>query len=267
MNQADVFLLIKELTGQGNILTIPRLFIEITGDVNSALLLSQLIYWQDKKNGEWVYKSYKEWTAEIGLSEKVVRRASKNLQEKGLIETKLKRANGSPTLHYKLTDNFVDVLIELTQKSAPICPFVGIHSDQTAETLTEITTEIIGTHIIPPAELVYEDIDKIPKKKENIQPLYPIALAISEVTGTSLELMKGRIMAEAKILAKDKRVSPELIRVVFGAPAGLWYRKDWRGKLGEKPKIADIRENIFRYSEVPTAKVIKGNIKTRNDGN
>ena len=39
--QGQVFSLIKSLVGQANLLTIPRLFIDYTDDLESALLLSQ----------------------------------------------------------------------------------------------------------------------------------------------------------------------------------------------------------------------------------
>lgn len=102
-NQKIVFNLIKELVGQNNILTIPRLFIDYTGSLDCALLLSQIIYWSDKNSySEWFYKSYVEWKAELGLTQFQVARCVATLKRLGIIETKLKRANGSPTIHYHL---------------------------------------------------------------------------------------------------------------------------------------------------------------------
>jgi len=132
-NQKDIFNLIRQLTGQANILTIPRIFIHYTGSVEAALLLSQIIYWSDRNpRGPWFYKSYKEWEQEIGLSIKKLRRAANILKVKKLIKTKVKKANGSPTLHYLFDqDAFI----------ASFCPFVTFHSTQTAQTITETKTK------------------------------------------------------------------------------------------------------------------------------
>jgi len=100
-NQKDIFNLIKALAGQANILTIPRAFIKFTGSVEAALLLSQIIYWSDRNpRGKWFYKSYKDWQDEIGLSKHKVAHATAILTTKNLVKTKVKKANGNPTLHY-----------------------------------------------------------------------------------------------------------------------------------------------------------------------
>ncbi len=109
MKQKEILQMIKSIAGQANVLTIPRVFIKITGgDVESALLLSQAIYWSDKTGQDgWFYKSYREWEEELSLTRRKVDKARRKLD--GIIETKVMRANGSPTVHYRV--NF-DVLIE-----------------------------------------------------------------------------------------------------------------------------------------------------------
>src|SRR5699024_1992151 len=71
---------------------------------SSDLFLNQLIFWSDKtkRRDGFFYKTYAEWEDELFLSEYQVRRSSKNLRDLGLIETEVKRANGSPTVHYKV---------------------------------------------------------------------------------------------------------------------------------------------------------------------
>lgn len=102
-NQKRIFHIIKEFTGQANILTIPRVFVDYTGFLETGLFLSQVVYWSDRNpRGEWFYKSYRDWSKEICLSEYQVRRCANILKAKGILETKVKRANGSPTLHYRL---------------------------------------------------------------------------------------------------------------------------------------------------------------------
>ena len=103
-NSKDDYLnLIRALSGQANILTIPRLYIEMLGGEHiAALLLSQCIYWSDrtKRADGFFYKSDSEWKEELCISRFQLKRALNVLG--GLIETKLKKANGAPTTHYRV---------------------------------------------------------------------------------------------------------------------------------------------------------------------
>jgi len=138
----EIFNLIVKFSGQNNLLAIPREFINITEDINSALLLSQLLYWTSKsKNDGWIYKTYKDWNEEIGLSEYQVRLATKKLKSLHLVETKIKKANGNPTLHYRLdTEETKDWILKKLKK--PI-----------TETTTETTTKKESTNVLSPTRL------------------------------------------------------------------------------------------------------------------
>lgn len=105
MDQKEVFEIIKRLTGQSYVLTVPREFIlRLDGDVGAALFLSQLLYWSDKGRGEWIYKSYAEWEAELCMKPKKLMAIRAKLQAIGLISTKVRKANGTPTLHYRINE-------------------------------------------------------------------------------------------------------------------------------------------------------------------
>ena len=110
-NYNDMKLLIATYSGNERHITIPKIYLELTNDYPTAALLNQMIFWSDKtkRRDGFFYKTYKEWEEETFLSEYQVRRASNSLKELGFLETKLKKANGSPTLHYKLD---MDVLSE-----------------------------------------------------------------------------------------------------------------------------------------------------------
>lgn len=104
-NQRHITDLIKSLAGQANIIAVPRTFIRLMeGDLSAAVLLSQILYWSDrsKRSDGWFYKTYKEWEEETGLSQYQVQRISDKLKSDGILATTLKRANGAPTLHYRL---------------------------------------------------------------------------------------------------------------------------------------------------------------------
>lgn len=93
----------REFIGQERGVFIPKAFIKMTGDMESAALLAQIIYWSQRTDhdGGWFWKSLKDWDDELGLSPYQVRRCTKTLRAFGA-ETKLKKANGTPTVYYRL---------------------------------------------------------------------------------------------------------------------------------------------------------------------
>ena len=99
-----------------------KIYVDITGDVISGLLLSQIIYWHlpSKKNSEenklkvkrngkkWLVKSRDEWWEECRVSPKQVDRCLKVLRNKGIIETEIYKFSNSPTTHIWLNmENFL----------------------------------------------------------------------------------------------------------------------------------------------------------------
>lgn len=100
--QDQIFEIIKSFSGQNNVVVIPRIFIQILENIPAAIFLNQLIYWQDKMKGEWLFKTYSTWKEETGLSEHEIRKATLSFKEIGFLETEVKKANGSPTVHYRL---------------------------------------------------------------------------------------------------------------------------------------------------------------------
>ena len=105
--------LIKETSGQGNIISLPRIYLKIAGDVVVGLFLSQCVWYSDKGGSHdgWFYKSNKEWQEEIGLSYAQIKRATAKLEEMGILHTKLKKAKGAPTTHYYMDMNRLTRLI------------------------------------------------------------------------------------------------------------------------------------------------------------
>ena len=112
-NYEEAKQLISAFSGNDRTLTIPVIYIELTGDMQTAALLNQIVFWSDKskRNDGFFYKTYTEWEGEVHLSEYQIRRSAKVLEKLGFIEMKLKRANGSPTLHYKLNFSKLSVSI------------------------------------------------------------------------------------------------------------------------------------------------------------
>jgi len=115
-----------KLSGQKNVLSIPRIYVDYMGSLGGGIFLSQLIYWtgvalESKEKGisdfnkkrkifeaasvrlcrlGWFFKTYKEWKEEICVGENTVRKASKFLADKGILKTQIKKAIGRPAVHY-----------------------------------------------------------------------------------------------------------------------------------------------------------------------
>jgi hypothetical protein len=154
----DALTLSKFMTrilGQHNTLTVSRELIELLDhDIPAALLVGQLIYWHDRADDpeHWVYKTYDQWREEIALSEYQVRRATNKLKDKkkyGFVETKLKKINGAPTLHYRID---LDGFSEWILKNLQIRVSTGSENDPEVpqdSLLTETTTENIQRECDP----------------------------------------------------------------------------------------------------------------------
>ena len=99
---ADLRKTLVSLAGQQNVVVVYRAFYEFAGTLESALLFGQLLYWTPRSKNGWVAKTDAELVNELCLTQHGVRAARKRLQEMGVLETKVKRFKGSPTVHYKL---------------------------------------------------------------------------------------------------------------------------------------------------------------------
>lgn len=141
-NRQDFSNLIYSVFGNANTIPVPVVFLELFEEYNTAVLLNQIIYWSDKtsrKDG-YFYKTYQEWQEEIYLSEYQVRKSVKKLKELGFLETSVKKANGNPTLHYKLdTKVFQEWLLKKLKERKE--SNLSNDTKKTKGSLTEITTE------------------------------------------------------------------------------------------------------------------------------
>jgi hypothetical protein len=87
-------------------------YVELTGDLASGVLLSQLVYWfKPAKNGQprlkvmnakgelVLAKRREDWYSECGITLKQYKRAIKTLQDLGLVRVTHAQFNGAPTTH------------------------------------------------------------------------------------------------------------------------------------------------------------------------
>mgnify|MGYP000973915936 CR=1 FL=1 len=79
------------LLKQFQTITFHRVFVDITGGINAALMLSNAIYWTNRLPPErdgWFYKTKEEWTAETGMSRREQDNARQQLTSIGILETR-----------------------------------------------------------------------------------------------------------------------------------------------------------------------------------
>ncbi len=100
------------------------------GDITSAAVLSQIVFWQPHAvitkatkagpNGRrepvapglpWIAKSTNEWFEEIGIGKRALENAIKHLKTLGLIEAVNFRFNGSPTRHVRIIPQAIDAAL------------------------------------------------------------------------------------------------------------------------------------------------------------
>jgi len=100
----DILDIARQHLGHDNLLTVPRSFIELTGDHFSALMLSQLLYWTERATDPegWVYKSHAEWKEELGMGRSVVDRSRRRLVTLGLMQETYRKARGMRVMHFRL---------------------------------------------------------------------------------------------------------------------------------------------------------------------
>ena len=106
------------------------------GGIEEAIYWQQLYYWSDKGKDNWIYKTKKEIEEETALTRYQQDRVRKKLEKIGAITTLLKKANGSPTLHFKVDIGIVRNLLMEKQET-----YYSNSKKLTNPSYTENTTE------------------------------------------------------------------------------------------------------------------------------
>jgi hypothetical protein len=76
---------------------------KVIGDQVAATMVTRLLYWLPKSHSGWVYKSWRDWEAECGITRAQIKRVhGSGLLETVGIERKIMKAAGAPTVHYRL---------------------------------------------------------------------------------------------------------------------------------------------------------------------
>lgn len=200
-NKQIISNLIISYSGQQRTINIPVLYLELLEDYNTAVILNQLIYWSDRssRTDGYFFKSYKEWEEEVFLSQYQVKKSIDKLKKLGLVETKLKKSYGSPTLHYKvdmeeiskwiikkldnrisrnLINDYEETSYSLTKNT----------TKNTTENTTQHTENNLNTDNSKPKDKKINDKDPVTKSLSLIQEKY-----FSQISPIKLENMVTEI--------------------------------------------------------------------------
>jgi uncharacterized phage protein (TIGR02220 family) len=119
----------------------PEVAEELGNDQITAIYYQQLDYWSEKgsRPDGFIYKSKEEIRGETTLTREQQDRARNKLVSLGWLETKLIKAKGAPTLHYRILK---PIKISIGGKPANLrVENPPMETSETHESLTEITTE------------------------------------------------------------------------------------------------------------------------------
>ena len=173
---------IRSLTGHESRLSVERLYCEAMGkDLAGGMFVSQLIFWSDKGNRTdgFVYRSAQEWENDTYLSTYLIRKYTKQCEDFGWLETKLMKANGSPTVHYR---------VETSRFSKWICEFLQMENEKFTNLLTDTTTYTTALST------------EIEKSKSKPQPVDPRIVAEDPVQGPKATLHQRMEIDPRKIV-------------------------------------------------------------------
>jgi hypothetical protein len=150
----------------------------LDGDVLSALMLSQIVYWyrQDKKSKSklrvnrfdvfWLAKSNIEWEAEIGLSPAQSRRCLEVLRKRKIIETEVRKFWGTPVNHLRLlyaagASSLTEVPTEVAFRE--FCSFVASNNSTGTKGTDPFDVGNESNVMNPPIAFVAGNEPKMPK--------------------------------------------------------------------------------------------------------
>ena len=100
----EILDLMERRLGRVSLIAVPVPFLELTGDTDSALLLSQLLYWTDRARNDdgWVFKSRDDWHEELRLNRYRLDKARRRLRELGIVEESHHLVGARRVLHLRI---------------------------------------------------------------------------------------------------------------------------------------------------------------------
>lgn len=169
----EVLRVIQRFAGHANIVSAPIEFVKATGSLNRAVVLNQIVFWhgvqeQNGRDDGWFYRTYAQWEEETGLGEFKIRGAADWLEREKIIERRLKKAHGAPTLHYRLNrETFTDWILEKLKNRFLRNSGIPVPAE-TQDSYKQISTSDITNRLTPlPPEGGKGDVVSFPVRNQN----------------------------------------------------------------------------------------------------
>lgn len=260
-----------------------RSFVTLTGSIAAALMLSQAMYWSQRTSDPagWFYKTAAEWEQETGMTQREQDTARKRLRQFPWWQEDLRKANGAPTIHYRIDANEFQRSVEMDiaesaksisrkarngnqqKREMDIAESAKSLTETTTEITSETTTEITTAEIVAdatatgPAQNSLEDSSDSKLSQNPTPPIVPPAQPEptdwQKFVGALCWLCFGHDEVKAltqeqkgQLLAEAKKIK-ELGFTLDDLR--LWYVQVWRNdwkyvKNGSRPTPAEVRSGI-----------------------
>ncbi len=234
--------LLAEFNSPRNRLTVFKPFVRYFGDLNTAIILSEIFTWSYHFRGRklpgigygWFYRQYepscrhqeldgtsgvdvaadeinettgreaegKTWLERVGLREDVVRKIVKVLVKDGYVQTVVKKANGAPTCHYKFVRGKLLELMDTLKKQ-----------ERNPVNVRERSPKKAGKETFKNRDSLTEETTEITQKTTTEQ----IRLLLS---GTPLSKI-----SEKELVVLIKRHGSEMVMQAADVAAETWRRE------------------------------------------
>ena len=103
--------ILSHFSGQESYITIPKIYYKLTGCLNKAFVLNQIIFNTGRSTvlkNDWFYKSYEDWQEETLLCERTLRSYFKEFVGENWIDMKIQKINGIRTPLFKANVNNIE---------------------------------------------------------------------------------------------------------------------------------------------------------------
>ncbi len=191
--------------------------VDMAGDFVAGYILGRLIYWHDddraghprlrvEQHGHyWVARAHRAWFDECRLTEKQVRLALRKLVQRGLIEIRVFKFDGDPTVHLRiLEEEFMRKWNFYLENPPPVDSF---------RPRSEEGKAVLSGHL----EMAKKDRTKSPKrtiqsgqKSRSISPRKAKSLTTGTTLDTEQQLQQARARAENVVVvpSNSSELSP-----------------------------------------------------------
>jgi len=187
------------------------------------------------EDGENIYPSVATVCLKTGFTERTVQAAIKSLVGQGILVHVGKGRHLTNKYRY---------IFATPAGDAP--PHMDAHTPAFAAPLPPQMTAFTPAGDAPES-LINHHIKPSSKSSFPNETLKPMVFVLEKTTGIDSKIGYGKLASFAKKLL-FAGYSPELVARIYSS-GGLWFRKDWRGAKGQRPKPSDICDTIMVLSQ------------------